>query len=127
MRFLLGLSIINTRYRIGQVKAYLMVADNKNNLLHNSLNERKGKRLKRDASWLSEAEMLLQPVRTLDDIPREEWKEVAKTHKDWTVVIITCRRECREPIGLSNDMEIRALMHENFSPWTPSYTLTDPW
>jgi hypothetical protein len=56
-------------------------------------------------------------VFTLEDFPiGEDWKEVLKTHKDWTNVISTCGRECREQIGESNDSETRALIHENSCP-----------
>ena len=68
MRFLLDLPSIKSRHKIAQVKEYFKVANNDHHLLHQSLDNTKGRRIKRGKYWMAEAEGTLLRVCELEEV-----------------------------------------------------------
>ena len=56
MRYLLDLSSMETRHKLGHVKAYLNAMQNPKNPLHDAVIEEKECRLARGKSWMGQAE-----------------------------------------------------------------------
>ena len=56
MRYLLGLTSIEERHRLAQVRALFRIAQDKDHPLYSEIGTIKGSRIKRGKSWLAEAE-----------------------------------------------------------------------
>ena len=77
MRYLLGLSSMETRHKVEQVKAYLNAMQNPKNPLNDAVKEEKGCRLARGKSWMGQAEQSIQHVCGLAE--RKQSKALGKS------------------------------------------------
>jgi ribonuclease HI len=114
MRYMLGLLSIKSRHSLAQAKAYMRVTSDRRHPLHRNITDTKGKRIKRGASWMAQAETMIEQVSTVDTIVKgEEWINTGKCMTEYHKVIITLGRECREWGNGKADLEIKQLIDDN--------------
>ena len=117
MRYMLGLPSMEQRHRAAMVKALYRVARDKDHPLHQELGNEKGHRLKRGKSWMATAEDIVREVCRLEQVRLgPEWVSYPERMDQFTRVVITLGRECREQDPAVAYAEIRALIEENSRP-----------
>ena len=108
MRYVLDLPTMRKRHKIAQVKSLLRVTSDTDHPLHSSLSAPCKSRLKRGASWMTQAQETVAACCAIKDIRRgKEWTP-AKDMSNFTTVIATLGRECREWPANATEAEIQA-------------------
>ena len=114
MRSLLDLPDMVERHKIAQVKAYLRVRSDDQNPLHDKVGRMVHTRLLRGTEWMNEAALTLAKCCDVENIRKgSEWVSVTDTLEQYTRVVATLGRACREwPEGAAN-AEVETLIEEN--------------
>ena len=68
MQHLLYLPGMAVRHKMAQAKMYLKVMEDVTHLLHGTIREVRGRRLKRGKSWMAEAEETRRKICELEDL-----------------------------------------------------------
>ena len=117
MRHLLDLSTAAERHKLAQVKAYMRVATDKKHPLHNKVGRHYTSRLKRGSEWMNQAAETIGRCVNVDNIRRgEAWQEIEDEAEQYTHVITTLGRECREWAPGAANAEIEAIISEISGP-----------
>ena len=105
---------------MAQAKMYLKVMEDVTHLLHGTIREVRGRRLKRGKSWMAEAEETLSKVCELEDLKSgKEWVELSQEGRIFTQVVIKMGWEQREVADVVTEQAILALVAENTKPDDP--------
>ena len=114
MRYVLDLPPMQDRHKISQVKAYLRVAADTSNPLHDKIGRNAKCRLKRGSEWLTQAAKTIDSCTSVQNVRRgEAWKAVEDPTEQFTTVISTLGRECREWAPGAAHAEVETLIEEN--------------
>ena len=117
MRFILGIPTIFDRYKILQAKLYLLVACDKEHLLHDELDTTKGNRLKRGRSWMAQAKLTIRDITDIKNISHcKAWVRVPANLSQIRSAIVTQGCECKDWPHGSTEMEIQHLIQDNSQP-----------
>ena len=117
MRHLLDLPTATERHKLAQVKAYMRVAADKKHPLHNKIGRQYTSRLKRGSEWMNQAAETIGHCTSIDDIRRgEAWQEIKDEAEQFTHVIASLGRECREWAPGAANAEIEATISEISEP-----------
>ena len=117
MRHKLDLPTTTERHKLAQVKAYMRVAADKKHPLHNKIGRQYTSRLKRGSEWMNQAAETIGHCTSIDDIRRgEAWQEIKDEAEQFTHVIASLGRECREWAPGAANAEIEATISEISEP-----------
>lgn len=120
MRHLLDMPTATERHRLAQVKAYLRVAADEKHPLHDKVGRQTTSRLKRGTEWMAEASATISDCLPNNNIRKgATWVEVNDNTGQYTHVIATLGRECREWAPGATNAEVETLIEENSSPRDP--------
>ncbi|MCP4269468.1 MAG: hypothetical protein GY777_28515, partial [Candidatus Brocadiaceae bacterium] len=100
------------RHKKAQVQAYLKVSADVNHPLHSKVGREVHSRLKRGTEWMNQASRTISQCCDVRSIRRgETWKPIED--ENFTQVIATLGRECREWTEEAVNLEIDSLIEEN--------------
>ena len=112
MRHLLDLLSMPERHKKAQVQAYLKVSADVNHPLHTKVGREVQSRLKRGTEWMNQASRTISQCCDVRSIRRgETWRPIED--ENFTQVIATLGRECREWTEEAVNLEIDSLIEEN--------------
>ena len=112
MRHLLDLLSMPERHKKAQVQAYLKVSADVNHPLHTKVGREVQSRLKRGTEWMNQASRTISQCCDVRSIRRgETWRPIEDDN--FTQVIATLGRECREWTEEAVNLEIDSLIEEN--------------
>ena len=116
MRYVLGFPTMAERHRTAQVKAFLRVSTDQNHPLHAKIGQRPASRLKRGSEWMTEATNTIEGCLSIESIRRgNPWQYCDDLQRNFTRVIATLGRECREWGPGETDNAVETLINENSS------------
>ena len=114
MRYLLDLPPMRDRHKLSQVKAYVKVAADTSNPLHDKIGRNVRCRLKRGSEWLTQAAKTIETCTPVHNVRKgEAWIAVEDPTEQYTTVIATLGRECREWAPGAAHAEVETLIEEN--------------
>ena len=116
MRFVLDLPSMEQRHKIAQVKALLRVTADTEHPLHPTLSVTRTSRLKRGAAWIAQAQETVSQCCSIDAIRRGRDWIPALDEGQFTSVVATLGRECREWPANAADAEVKAIIEEVSRP-----------
>ena len=113
MRHLLDLPTAAERHKLAQVKAYLKVTSDRKHPLHNKVGREYTSRLKRGSEWMQQAAVTISQCIPIEDVRRgTAWQEINDETEQYTHVISSLGRECREWAPGATNAEIEATISE---------------
>ena len=114
MRFLLDFPTMRERHRMAQVKAFLRVSADPQHPLHDKVGRVVTTRLKRGSEWMTEATQTIEQCCSIESIRRgSSWVQMEDPTGNFTEVISTLGRECREWPEEATNAEIQAIIQDN--------------
>ena len=114
MRYLLNFPNMRERHRMAQVKAYLRVSADPQHPLHDKVGRATTSRLKRGSEWMTEAAHIIEQCCSIESLRRGcAWVQVEDPTGNFTEVISTLGRECREWPEEATNAEIQSLIQDN--------------
>ena len=115
MRHLLGFHTLPEQHKIAQVEAFLRVAEDEKHPLHDKVGARPESRLKRGSEWMTEATKTIESCGiSVESIRRgTPWVYMNDYSEQFTKVVATLGRECREWPAGTTDEAVEALITEN--------------
>ena len=116
MRYVLDLPSMEQRHKFAQVKALLRVTSDTEHPLHPTLDIPRTSRLRRGTSWMTQAQGTVSQCCPIKDIRRGRNWVSAFDRGQFTTVVATLNRECREWPANAADAEIRATIEEVSQP-----------
>ena len=116
MRYLLNFPTMAERHRIAQVKAFLRVTADVNHPLHDKVGNRPPSRLKRGSEWMTEATNTIESCMSVESIRRgQPWQFFDDYQENYTHVVATLGRECREWAPGETDKAVEELIKQHSS------------
>ena len=107
-----GLAVADVTERT-QVKAYLRVTSDIKHPLHNKVGREYTSRLKRGREWMQQAADTISQCIPIEDVRRgTAWQEITDETEQFTHVISSLGRECREWAPGATNAEIEATISE---------------
>ena len=117
MRHILDLPTASERHKLAQVKAYLRVAADEKHPLHEKVGRQYTSRIKRGSEWMAQAAATISDSLPLEQIRKgASWVEISDDVGQFTHVIATLGRECRQWAPGAAHAEIEATISEISSP-----------
>ena len=114
MRYILGFPTMAERHKLAQVKAFLKVSADENHPLHQKVGNRPPSRLKRGSEWMTQATTTVENCVSINSIRRgKSWHFVDDYQENYSRVIATLGRECREWAPGETDEAVETLISEN--------------
>ncbi len=98
MRYLLDLPPMRDRHKLSQVKAYVKVAADNSNPLHDKIGRNVRCRLKRGSELLTQAARTIETCTPVHNVRKgEAWRAIEDPTEQYTTVIATTLgKECRD-------------------------------
>ena len=113
MRHLLDFPPAAERHKLAQVSAYLKVAADEGHPLHAKIGRQYTSRLKRGKEWMEQAADTISQSISVGQIRKGAmWKEMGEEADQYTHVIATLGRECREWAPGATNAEIESIISE---------------
>ena len=114
MRYILGFPTMAERHKLAQVKAFLKVFADENHPLHQKVGNRPPSRLKRGSEWMTQASNTVENCVSVNSIRRgKSWHFINDYQENYSKVIATLGRECREWAPGETDEAVEALISDN--------------
>ena len=114
MRYILGFPTMAERHKLAQVKAFLKVSADENHPLHQKVGNRPPSRLKRGSEWMTQASTTVENCVSVNSIRRRKsWHFINDYQENYSRVIATLGRECREWAPGETDEAVEALISNN--------------
>ena len=114
MRYILGFPTMAERHKLAQVKAFLKVSADENHPLHQKVGNRPPSRLKRGSEWMTQASTTVENCVSVNSIRRcKSWHFIDDYQENYSRVIATLGRECREWAPGETDEAVEALISNN--------------
>ena len=113
MRHLLDFPPASERHKLAQVSAYLKVAADTNHPLHDKVGRSYTSRIKRGSEWMAQAATTIRESVSVGQIRLgAAWSEIEDETEQFTQVVATLGRECREWAPGAANAEIETLISE---------------
>ena len=113
MRYLLGFPTMAERHRIAQVKAFLRVTTDTSHPLHKKVGRQTVSRLKRGSEWMTEATKTIEECLSVESIRLgSSWQYLDDLERNYTRVIATLGRECRDWAPGETDKAVESIIEE---------------
>ena len=115
MRYLLSFPTLAEQHKLAQVEAFLRVAEDEKHPLHDKVGNRPESRLKRGSEWMTEATKTIESCGiSIESIRRgTPWVYLNDYMEQFTKVIATLGRECREWPAGTTDEAVEAIIAEH--------------
>ena len=113
MQYILSFPTMAERHKLAQVKAFLKVSSDENHPLHQKVGNRPPSRLKRGAEWMTQASTTVEHCVSVNSIRRgKSWHFIDDLAQDYSRVIATLGRECREWAPGETDKAVETLISD---------------